>query len=239
MSRWTGDSPRPMGYSSKVTELSHPRRARIVAILLTALLLPATPGCRGDRGRGMVRLPPPPNWSAELERFREAKDEHFRSAPDSPLKEEWVAGFEGLEYWEPDESYYFAGDLRFYAEPVELQMPDTANELRPALRAGWLEFEIDGETQRLQVYRMLDDPQRRGGQGYFLPFADATTGKETYETGRYVELIGPEGGPFVLDFNRAYNPFCAYGKPYACPLTPKENRLDVRIEAGEREFAPS
>ena len=88
----------------------------------------------------------------------------------------------------------------------------------------------------LQVYRLLDLPERSGGDGLFLPFKDQTTGKETYAAGRYVDLDGPDDGPFVLDFNLAYNPSCAYGEPerFQCPVTPAENRLPIAVTAGER-----
>jgi uncharacterized protein (DUF1684 family) len=94
----------------------------------------------------------------------------------------------------------------------------------------------EGGTRTLQVYRLLDLPERAGGDGLFLPFKDGTTGNETYSAGRYVDLQGPDGGPFVLDFNRAYDPSCAYGDAsrFECPVTPKENTLTVRVTAGER-----
>ncbi len=93
----------------------------------------------------------------------------------------------------------------------------------------------------LQVYRLLDLPDRPGGEGLFLPFKDETTGKESYAAGRYVDLEGPDGGPFVLDFNRAYNPSCAYGDPerFQCPVTPAENALPISVTAGERGPAPA
>jgi hypothetical protein len=111
---------------------------------------------------------------------------------------------------------------------------------RPCEKVGRVTFTLSGETCRLEVYRLLDMDRRPGGEGLFLPFMDATTGVETYPAGRYVDLEGPEGGPFVVDFNRAYNPLCAYGRVdrYQCPVTPRENRLTVRVEAGERGFAP-
>jgi uncharacterized protein (DUF1684 family) len=99
-------------------------------------------------------------------------------------------------------------------------------------------FRLGDQELRLQVYRLLDSAPAQGDAGYFLPFMDGTTGQESYPSGRYVDLVGPIGGPYVLDFNAAYNPLCAYGAPerYVCPVTPRENRLPVRIEAGERGY---
>ena len=103
---------------------------------------------------------------------------------------------------------------------------------------GWVRFETGGSPMTLQVYRLLDIETGSGGRGYFLPFMDTTTGEATYPGGRYVDLVGPADGPFVLDFNRAYNPLCAYApaERFACPVTPAENRLSTSIEAGERGF---
>ena len=102
-----------------------------------------------------------------------------------------------------------------------------------------MSFPLGGEIRALQVYRMLDDPPS-DAESFLVPFRDKTSGKETYPSGRYVNLEGPPGGPYVLDFNVAYNPSCAYGdvQRFACPVTPSENRLDVRIEAGERGYQP-
>ena len=100
-------------------------------------------------------------------------------------------------------------------------------------------FLREGRVLTLQVYRLLDQPPRQDGLGLFLPFKDRTTGKDTYPAGRYVDLEGPDGGPFVLDFNRAYNPSCAYGEPerFQCPVTPAENTLSVAVSVGERGSA--
>jgi uncharacterized protein (DUF1684 family) len=130
--------------------------------------------------------------------------------------------------------------MQVYANPERFEIGTTAGGLRPAERYGQLSFPLDGEVRTLQVYRMLDNPPE-AEESFLVPFRDRTSGKETYPAGRYVNLDGPPGGPYVLDFNVAYNPSCAYGdvQRFACPVTPPENRLDVRIEAGERGFQPS
>lgn len=181
----------------------------------------------------MVSIPPPEHWTDELRAYRTSRDRLFRDGSDSPLLAEDRSSFAGLEYWEPDPRFYFIGPLHAYAEPMRFEIVSTVGTKRPCEKLGWIAFPLDGSEQRLQVYRLLD-----GDGGLFLPFTDATTGKQTYPAGRYVDLIGPEGGPYVLDFNRAYNPSCAYGAPerYQCPVTPAENRLRVSVEAGERGY---
>jgi len=210
-------------------------------------------GCGVLEPGSMVHIAPPPDWAERLVQRRAAKDEAFRRGPDTPLRAEHVASFAGLEYWAPDRALYFAGPLHVYVEREQFNIVTTAGQMRPCEKFGWIEFPIDGEPQRLQVYRLLDMGRGMSVDSLLLPFADGTTGRETYHAGRYVDLAGPSGelqlvtgadgalealGPWVLDFNRAYNPSCAYGAPerFACPVTPPDNRLQVRIEAGERGY---
>ena len=203
----------------------------------------------------MVPIEPPPQWAETLEAARERKDAFFRSSPDSPLMPGDVESFAGLEYWEPVPELYYAGPIQVHLQRESFQMVTTAGQMRPCERFGWIEFPVDGMPQRLEIYRLLDMGRGLTVESLLLPIADATTGKETYPAGRYVDLggqsgdliigPGPDGrpqveGPFVVDFNRAFNPSCAYGAPerFACPVTPAENRLKIRIEAGERGFKP-
>jgi uncharacterized protein (DUF1684 family) len=116
-----------------------------------------------------------------------------------------------------------------YQTKQPVMMSTSTGSVQPYLKYGQFTFEVAGEQARLQVYQ---DPE----QGYFfLPFVDATAG-ETYEAGRYLEIEPGQDGEFLIDFNYAYNPYCAYNPNWACPIPPKENRLIVRIEAGERKY---
>ena len=124
------------------------------------------------------------------------------------------------------------------ARPERLTLLSTTGKARPCETYGSVSFVLRGQACRLRVYRLLDVEAPSLTTSLFLPFTDGTTGAETYPAGRYVNIEGPEKGPYVVDFNRAYNPQCAYGAPerFACPVTPAENRLPVRIEAGERGY---
>lgn len=192
-------------------------------------------GCAPASGDLMVAVAPE-GWEVEIEAERAERDQLFREDPETPLMPEDVEGFRGLEYWAPDGEYRLAGPLHAYPEPERFQIPTTAGKLRPCERYGWVAFKLGGQRLTLQVYRLLDAVPGPEGSDLFLPFTDATTGLETYPAGRYVNLGGDPSGRYVLDFNRAFNPLCAYGSPerYACPVTPPENRLPVRVEAGER-----
>jgi len=210
--------------------------SKSTGLLLVFLL--ALAGCGTQPSGALISIPPPEHWQEHLLSQRAEKDRYFGSDPQSPLTAEDLASFVGLEYWKPDAGYYFVGRVNSYLDPERFEIVSTSGKLRPCEKVGWVGFEIDGQQLRLQVYRMLDQEPLAGGRGFFLPFMDGTTGEETYPAGRYIELQGPEGGPFVLDFNTASNPWCAYGSPerYVCPVTPPENRLPVRIEAGERGY---
>ena len=209
------------------------RRRRSVRSIALALALAAS-GC-GTRS-SMTRVGPPGSWLQELADLRAARDAAFRQDPDSPLPVAGRAQFRGLDYFPPDPSWRYAGFVEMYPAPEKLTLVTTGGKPRPCLRVGRLTFEREGRTLTLQVYRLLDLPDRPGGDGLFLPFKDLTTGKDTYPAGRYVDLVGDDGGPFVLDFNRAYDPSCAYGDAarFECPVTPQENTLPVRVAAGER-----
>jgi len=165
----------------------------------------------------------------ELATHRHAKNEYFRRAHDSPLTPEQRDSFSGLSYFEPDPAYSFVVELDAAnaGAPEQVEMSDgTTNELE---RAGTLSFAVDATEVSLIAFRQGDD--------LFIPFRDATSGHETYGAGRYVEAERTHDGRWALDFNLAYNPYCAYNERWRCPLPPSENWLSVAIRAGEKTFA--
>jgi uncharacterized protein (DUF1684 family) len=164
---------------------------------------------------------------------RELKDEAFRRAPWSPIPAESRADFHGLAYWPVDPDMRVSDlELRAYdgSDPVRFAIPTSDGQLRPAERAGVFAFDLGGASRRLTAYRLADG----SGGALFVPFLDATSGTETYGAGRYLDVEPGPDGRYVLDFNLAYQPYCAYSPWYSCPLTPEENRLGLRVEAGER-----
>jgi hypothetical protein len=173
------------------------------------------------------------DYVAAVEEFRADKDAFFRESPNSPIPADERTSFPGLPYYPVDPSLSFE-DLQLHpytgSEPETFQIPTSDGQLRPAHRAGTFSFERDGRLLTLTGYT-LD-----GGHSHsiFVPFLDATSGTETYGAGRYLDLEPEEDGTYWLDFNLAYHPSCVYDPQYSCPLTPAENRLPVRIEAGER-----
>jgi uncharacterized protein (DUF1684 family) len=169
--------------------------------------------------------------AVEAERVR--KDAWFKRSPSSPIPHEARHEFTGLPYFPVDPSRRFEGlALEPYAgdEPSAFQIPTSDGQLRAAHRAGTFAFELDGAPRRLTAY-VLDGG---GDDSLFVPFLDATSGRETYGAGRYLDLEPEHDGTYVIDLNLAYHPYCVYAETFSCPLTPAENRLPVRIEAGER-----
>ncbi|TAK01526.1 MAG: DUF1684 domain-containing protein [Chloroflexota bacterium] len=166
--------------------------------------------------------------------MRADKDEFFRTSHHSPLPESERPTFTGLPYFPIDEGLRFEGlELRPYDgdEPVSFAIPTSDGKLRPAVRAGTFRFEIEGVPSRLTAYTFQNQPD---DGAVFVPVLDATSGSETYGAGRYLDLDREDDGTYDLDFNLLYHPSCVYDARFSCPLTPAENRLSVRIEAGER-----
>jgi uncharacterized protein (DUF1684 family) len=177
-----------------------------------------------------------PSGSAEpLARARRERDRFFQSDPQSPIPVQDRKRFQGLAYFPVNPELRFRVKLNRYPAPARLRMATNTGEVRDALKYGYFEFSVGGQFCKLQVYRMeeISNP----GQPYlFVPFRDATTGKESYDAGRYLELPENTSGIYDLDFNQAFNPSCAYGGDYSCPIPPEENRLAVPISAGEKKY---
>ena len=175
----------------------------------------------------------PVDYADAVEAFRRDKDEFFKTGARSPVPVDQRAAIEGIPYFAVDETLRFEDlTLQPYTgdEPSHFEIPTSDGRLRPAHRAGTFEFELGGEARRLTAYVLND-----GDPAYlFVPFLDATSGTETYGAGRYLDLEPEDDGTYALDFNLAYHPSCVYDVIYSCPLTPAENRLPDRVEAGER-----
>ena len=180
-------------------------------------------------------------WRAELESKRAEKDEFFATHQQSPIPPEERDGFDGLDYFEPDADYRVTATAEVHEDPEVVLMDTTAGREMRYLRVATLEFDLEREdedledgTFELSAYRM-ESPNE---QALFIPFRDKTTGQQTYEGGRYMELAPDgelaDGDEIVVDFNLAYTPFCAYSDTFDCPLPPEENWLEVAIPAGER-----
>jgi uncharacterized protein (DUF1684 family) len=179
----------------------------------------------------------PVSYQDAVEGFREDKDDFYRNDPRSPIPAAEREAFSGLPYFPVNEALVFESlPLEPYSgdQPADFQIPTSDGQLRPAHRAGVLRFEIDGVPYQLTGYQFDQGEDR----ALFVPFLDQTSGTETYGAGRYLDIDPDIDGTYELDFNLAYHPSCVYDPRFSCPLTPAENRLPIRIEAGER-LAPA
>jgi uncharacterized protein len=165
-----------------------------------------------------------------LDEFRQAKDEWLRADRGSPLTPAQRRDFEGLGYYDEDPAFAFIVEAEAFDAPELVEMVTSTGEYRTYERWARIRFEVEGNVAALIFYR---DPMTGA---LFLPFVDAGAGRETYGAGRYLEVHEMEHGRLLVDFNYAYNPYCAYNEAYSCPIPPDENRLAVAIRAGEREF---
>lgn len=166
---------------------------------------------------------------SDLETFRQHKDRFFELDPHSPLSEEQKGSFQGLDYYPEAPELRFVVRAEPFKEQSEVQIQTSTGDVGEYLKYGRIAFEVDGQPAELTVFIGKDGNP-------FVPFADQTSGNETYGAGRYLEpeALGEE--KFLVDFNLAYNPWCAYSSHYSCPLPPAENRLQVPIRAGEKAF---
>ena len=162
----------------------------------------------------------------EIELHRQAKDRFFKQNPHSPLTPQQREKFNGLTYYPYNPDLALTVEVQRFEKPEDVQIQTSDGQTRWYQRWGEFTFTVDGQPARLTIYKTP--------HGYFLPFADAGAGTETYGAGRYLEPEELPDGRFFVDFNMAYNPFCVYNENYSCPLTPPENRLKVHIRAGER-----
>jgi uncharacterized protein (DUF1684 family) len=166
----------------------------------------------------------------DLTDFRRQKDVFFGQDHHSPLSPEQKEIFEGLNYYPENPTLRFEVEIEPNPDQEPVLIQTNTGEIQEYLIYGSFQFEVENQTAELIVHQALD--------GHLtVLFADATSGKETYGAGRYLELEPLGENQYLVDFNLAYNPWCAYSPYYSCPMPPKENRLSVPIRAGEKNYS--
>lgn len=165
-----------------------------------------------------------------MEEFRREKDLAFRGGSQSPLTPEQQEAFTGLRYYPENPTLRFEVGLDTAIAHATLEMETSTGDVQTYVTAAKAAIEVEGQAVDIYLYSSGDPDE------LFLPFRDATSGSETYGAGRYLEVEVEEDGTAVIDFNYAYNPFCAYNDRWSCPLPPAENWLPVPIRAGEMTY---
>jgi uncharacterized protein (DUF1684 family) len=166
----------------------------------------------------------------EVESWRAAREQYMREAQESPVPQSKKDALLPLRYYSPDLNYIVPAELKVSRDRPVLEMPTSTGTLRRMERVGVLEFTLQGRQLTLAAF--VEEGQAL--ESLFVPFADATTGSETYAAGRYLDITPTPTGLYEVNFNKAYNPNCAYNERYECPYPPASNRLDVFIRAGEK-----
>ncbi len=172
-------------------------------------------------------------FEEEVSSARVEKNAYFRDDPDSPIPSSQRSQFRGLNYYHPDPAYKTKARLDRFDRQDRVMITTSKGSRQAYVKYGAFSFELQGEPLELFVYKSTEDPFSRS---LFVPFSDATSGNETYKSGRYLDLEEQGGDEYDLDFNMAYNPYCAYNEEYICPIPPGENRLAVRVMAGEKNY---
>jgi uncharacterized protein (DUF1684 family) len=169
--------------------------------------------------------------------FQKQLNAEYKDASKSPLKSKDLKFFKGLDFFKFDSSYVVKATLKPTPDTEWFNMKTTTDRLSKERVFGVLSFELQGQSFQLNVYQGQELMQTEGFKDYlFLPFIDNSNGSSTYAGGRYIDLRIPKGDALEIDFNTAYNPYCAYNEKYSCPIVPRVNYLDLEIEAGVKAF---
>lgn len=173
----------------------------------------------------------------EIDEHRKKQEAEFRDPEKSPLEKKDRKKFKGLRYYPVDLKYRVKATFVRNEHPVLFKMKTSGPRLPDYTKYGEVHFAIDGQEYTLEVYQSLDLMKRPGFEDYlFIPFTDATNGKETYDVGRYLEFHIPNTENVVIDFNQCYNPSCSYSAGFSCPIPPEANALPIEVKAGELKF---
>ncbi|MEJ2112885.1 MAG: DUF1684 domain-containing protein [Flavobacteriaceae bacterium] len=169
--------------------------------------------------------------------FQREMNIEFKDATSSPLTEKDRKHFKGLDFFPVDSAYVLTGNFKRTPNEKPFKMKSTTDRLPVYLKYGEVTFALQGKTFKLNIYQNQELITKEGYEDYlFLPFLDQTNGITSYGGGRYVDARIPVGDTLIIDFNKAYNPYCAYNDKYSCPIVPRVNYLPILIEAGVKAF---
>ncbi|WP_324721823.1 DUF1684 domain-containing protein [Salinimicrobium sp. HB62] len=172
--------------------------------------------------------------------FQEKINSEFKDPAESPLPKEEREQFAGLEFFSFDPAFKVTAEFLRTPNEVPFAMPTTSEKMKMYVKYGELYFNLKGKEFKLNVYQSLSLSQTEEYKDYlFLPFTDLTNGEATYSGGRYLDMTIPTEKYIELDFNKAYNPYCAYSGGYSCPIPPKENHLEIAVNAGVKTYKKS
>jgi len=214
--------------SWRLVRLQFKRSTKTLGVRFAVVALAAAPLVACSSGPS---APDDSTYIEELSAARAVKDTAFREGPDSPIPAEKRDAILPLPYYPIDPNYAVPAVLRLAEERPVFEMLTSSGEPRRMQLVGVLEFTLHGETRSLGAF--VEDGANQVTR-LFVPFADQTTGKDTYSAGRYLDIYSTTTGYYTIDFNAAYNPYCAYNATFECPFPPSSNRLATEVRAGEK-----
>ena len=177
------------------------------------------------------------DYSASIKDFQYEMNREFSDAETSPLTEEDLKDFKTLIFFPIDSTYSVKAKFELEKNPVLFEMPTTTDRLPIYKTYGNATFNLHGKELTLHIYQNQELIQKPEYKNHlFIPITDTTNGIDSYGGGRYIDVEMPDGDTIIIDFNRSYNPYCAYNDKYSCPIPPKENNLPIAIYAGIKAF---
>jgi len=169
--------------------------------------------------------------------YQKEQNAKFKDAKTSPLTEQDRKTFRALDFFKFDSTYVVSANFKKFHNPTPFQMATTTDRKPLYVTYGELSFKLNNIDCKLNIYQNVELAKSEGNDDeLFLPFIDQTNGEESYGGGRYLNVRAPEGNTVILNFNEAYNPYCAYSPKYSCPVVPLINSLAVRVEAGVKTY---
>lgn len=174
-------------------------------------------------------------YISEIENFRKGKDDYMKNDKSSPFNSDSNAHFENLKYYDVNPNYVFKSKLFLYDKKDTVKVFGTKGEERKVIRFGYVKIKFKLREKKVNVYKGFT---KNDEEYYSIWFTDKTTGDKTYGVGRYLDFeLKPDSNfIYTIDFNLAYNPYCAYSAKYSCAIPNKEDHLDIAIKAGEKNF---
>ncbi len=179
-----------------------------------------------------------------ITKYHDSLSETYQNANTSILSKEQLISFEGLKFYEIDSSFRVSATLKKTPTAIPFNMQLSSGLTREYVMYGMANFNLKGSMHTLPIYQNTyykAHPDEKYGNSLFLPFTDLTSGNGSYGGGRYIDLVLEDivHDLLIIDFNKAYNPYCAYITGYNCPIPPEENDLHIFIRAGVKDFEGS
>jgi uncharacterized protein len=179
----------------------------------------------------------PSKYVSEIRKERELKDIEMLTDEKSPIPSEEKATFKKLNYFKPNAKFRIEASFTRFDQATHFLMRTSTERLPEYSIYGVLKFSFNGKIYSLNVYQNIELVKKPGYEKHlFVPFNDETNGEDTYGGGRFLDLTETGSDTLIIDFNLAYNPYCAYNHKYSCPIPPEENNLEMKIKAGEKKW---